>query len=242
MKEILIHIGIITIGLLMALGIDQTVEYFHHRHQVAEARDALRRERELNKHYFASETEELRRILPILHTNLAVYQYLRQHPGAPKQQWPGELHWLGFYPTFADAAWKNIQSSNVIGYMNQSDVRKQSLLYFQLGELNHSIETARKTKRQLFQVNVQEADPSKLSPAQLDQQIALSSQLIVDYAAIANYESAIHLNDGDFEPAPNMEEFYAIGNVSITPEDKNIFQESFKKLHSMDYLEDQDSH
>lgn len=32
-KDFLIHIVTITIGLLIAVGIEQTVEYFHHRHQ-----------------------------------------------------------------------------------------------------------------------------------------------------------------------------------------------------------------
>ena len=41
-KDILIHIGIITVGLLLAIGLEQTVEFFHHRHQVAETREALK--------------------------------------------------------------------------------------------------------------------------------------------------------------------------------------------------------
>jgi hypothetical protein len=32
-KDFLVHIGAITIGLLLAVGLEQTVEYVHHRHQ-----------------------------------------------------------------------------------------------------------------------------------------------------------------------------------------------------------------
>ena len=32
-KDFLIHIAAITIGLLLAVGLEQTVEYVHHRHQ-----------------------------------------------------------------------------------------------------------------------------------------------------------------------------------------------------------------
>lgn len=39
-KDFLIHISTIVIGLLIAVGLEQTVEWIHHRHQVAETRGA----------------------------------------------------------------------------------------------------------------------------------------------------------------------------------------------------------
>ena len=36
-RQFLIHIAAITIGLLIAIGLEQTVEYFHHRHQLVDA-------------------------------------------------------------------------------------------------------------------------------------------------------------------------------------------------------------
>ena|SRR5580658_3556240 len=44
-KNFFVHIATIVIGLLIAVGLEQTVEYFHHRHQVAEVRESLRVER-----------------------------------------------------------------------------------------------------------------------------------------------------------------------------------------------------
>ena len=43
-RDFLIHIATITIGLLIAIGLEQTVEYIHHRHQLAEMEDSLRAE------------------------------------------------------------------------------------------------------------------------------------------------------------------------------------------------------
>ena len=40
-KDFLIHIVTIVIGLLIAVALEQTVEFFHHRHEVAETRAAL---------------------------------------------------------------------------------------------------------------------------------------------------------------------------------------------------------
>ena len=39
-KEFFIHIATIVLGLLIAVGLEQTVEYFHHRHELAEVRES----------------------------------------------------------------------------------------------------------------------------------------------------------------------------------------------------------
>jgi plasmid maintenance system antidote protein VapI len=43
-KEFFVHIATIVIGLLIAVGLEQTVEYFHHRHLAREARASIQRE------------------------------------------------------------------------------------------------------------------------------------------------------------------------------------------------------
>jgi hypothetical protein len=43
-KEFFVHIATIVIGLLIAVGLEQTVEYFHHRHLASEARVSIQRE------------------------------------------------------------------------------------------------------------------------------------------------------------------------------------------------------
>jgi len=40
-KDFLIHIATIVIGLLIAIGLEQTVEAIHHHREVSEAREAL---------------------------------------------------------------------------------------------------------------------------------------------------------------------------------------------------------
>ena len=45
-RDFFIHIATITVGLLIALGLEQTVEFIHHRHEGAELRENLHRESE----------------------------------------------------------------------------------------------------------------------------------------------------------------------------------------------------
>src|ERR1700733_13966836 len=47
-RDFFVHIATIVLGLCIAVGLEQTVEFFHHRYLVAETREALRVEREEN--------------------------------------------------------------------------------------------------------------------------------------------------------------------------------------------------
>jgi hypothetical protein len=48
-KEFFIHIATIVLGLLIAVGLEQFVEYIHHRYEVRDTREMLRDEREKNR-------------------------------------------------------------------------------------------------------------------------------------------------------------------------------------------------
>ena len=50
-KSFFIHIATIVIGLLIAVGLEQTVELFHHRHQRHQLAEALRRNGEGNRQF-----------------------------------------------------------------------------------------------------------------------------------------------------------------------------------------------
>lgn len=50
-KSFLIHIAAIVVGLLIAVGLEQTVEFFHHRHQREQLAATLHRDGESNRRY-----------------------------------------------------------------------------------------------------------------------------------------------------------------------------------------------
>ncbi len=62
-KDFFVHIATISVGLLIAIGLEQTVEYFHHLHQLEKARSEL--------------TSELKANLKVLNQNLAVAEGLK---------------------------------------------------------------------------------------------------------------------------------------------------------------------
>jgi hypothetical protein len=118
-KEFFIHIATIVLGLLIAVGLEQTVEYFHHRYEVAETRKALEIERRININHFAMQTEEFHRFVPKLETDLAIFRFLKAHPHAPAEQWPGRFSGTHLGPslTYADARWNTAKQDNVLVLM-----------------------------------------------------------------------------------------------------------------------------
>src|SRR6185437_14673111 len=66
--------------------------------------EALRIERRVNINHFAMQTEEFYRFVPKLQNDLAIYQFLKAHPHAPPEQWPGKISGYHMMSRYTDAA------------------------------------------------------------------------------------------------------------------------------------------
>jgi len=61
-KEVLLPLGIVTIGILIALSLEGLVEWNHHRHLVREARENIRVEIEDNQKELAGHLKQVERV------------------------------------------------------------------------------------------------------------------------------------------------------------------------------------
>ena len=170
-KDFFIHIATIVIGLLIAIGLEQTVEYFHHRKEVRETREALKLELERNRRAYAVSITEFNRQSAALTNNLLVLDYIAHHPRATRAELPGILVWHAVRTGFADSAWKSAQQSNVTALMPQDEVRSISSLYALFDTANHNFDDIwpRIVHARLYAML--DPDPTHLSPDQLRQEI-----------------------------------------------------------------------
>src|SRR5690242_13563893 len=76
-RDFFVQIAAIAIGLLLALGLDRTVGYFHERHQLGQARRDLALEIEQNRRNWEKNVAEVQRIQKELETDVAVIQGLQ---------------------------------------------------------------------------------------------------------------------------------------------------------------------
>src|SRR5258708_36423624 len=94
--QFLIHIAAIAIELLIAIGLEQTVEYFHHRHQLKEAREELSAEFDEHRRILRQNLQAVKTIQSQLDHNMALQreQQTSHDPVADKLDYAYNL-----YPT-----------------------------------------------------------------------------------------------------------------------------------------------
>ena len=126
-RDFFIHIATIVLGLLIAIGLEQTVEFFHHRHLVAEARDNIHREIRENQQLLPSNVESLQENAARLKQNIDTIRILRNHPKDVHGKILYNLSWSGF----TDAAWRTARDTGALSYMPYDEVQQLSELYGQ---------------------------------------------------------------------------------------------------------------
>jgi hypothetical protein len=131
-RDFFIHIATIVIGLLIAIGLEQTVEFFHHRHQVAETRAALREEKAENIRLYHQNVEKHIMNMAYLHNNLRIFLYLRDHPGTPQEKLPGILYWPIFTSRPKETAWSTAAQTGVLDLMPRAEVSSLAATYANL--------------------------------------------------------------------------------------------------------------
>jgi hypothetical protein len=231
-KDFFTHIAAIAIGLLIAVGLEQTVEFFHHRHQVAEPREALLVEREQNHMRFADQTTEFHHRVPIHETNLAVFRYLRLHPGTPEKELPGKVSWHNIGVSFIDYAWQSAQQTGVTAFMPQDEVRRNAELYRRLKTCAESFAAFRVANTEARTYTVDDADLSHLTLVQIEGQIRLTRILLNRFYRYGSDLRSLSISNPDFSPAPSLGEIASI--VHESAEERRDLEESTKHLHSLD--------
>ena len=209
-RDFFIHIITIVIGLLIAIGLEQTVEHLHNRHEVAESREALRVERENNRALMAKQVVFFRRETAALQNNLEVFLYLQRHPGTPQTQLPGILTWHSALTGFSDAAWITAQQSGITALMPHAEVEAYAALYAQFHLINQGNAAYWTAVSNGLQYSTQDPDPSHLSPAGLANEIELTKD-----ALIKHLQHGVAMNDlseayPDFAPGIQRSDLLAI--------------------------------
>lgn len=168
-KDFAIHLAIVTIGLFIALMLEATVEYFHHRHIVAEARANIREELTSN-HKSAMEnigylSQNISQVVSNIHTI---------HGLEKESKFKGSLTNVMTFSSLDDAAWRTARDTGALAYMPYNEVQQYSEIYSAQQEVN---EKARTTADQEF--------------------LALAPVLTADDVKtlpVADYESMLHQN------------------------------------------------
>jgi hypothetical protein len=145
-KDFFLHIATIVIGLLIAVGLEQSVEWLHHKHQISEVRASLAQERDLNRRILDRDNEMLLQMDAELSADT---ELLQRRIAGDKSSLPGRLHYEWASYAAIDGAWQAAIQNGSLSLMPEEEVRNISYRYHIIAvyleasrELNRMIEQA----------------------------------------------------------------------------------------------------
>ena len=132
-RDFFIHIATIVIGLLIAIGLEQTVEYIHHRHQLKEARLALEEEKQANLVTFRKGIVTFEEARKSLQSYAATVRASIENPAEVVPAFPP----FGTYKSSQYTAWTTAQRSGALTLMRDTEQTRTDNLYADLRALNN---------------------------------------------------------------------------------------------------------
>ena len=179
-------------------------------------------------------TDEFRRFVPKLETNLQVFRYLRDHPHAPAAQLPGRLDWLALSISFVEASWKTAQQSTILQYMPREEVTHDDVLYGYLESLNKRVVAAQAALNDARRFSIVDPDPSHLSPAQVERQIDLTAEVLLQYALVGRTGRNLAAYAPDFKNPLKRDDVYGILHATTDPADQAAIDALGERIDSFE--------
>lgn len=124
-RDIAIHLGIVTVGLFIALMLEAGVEYWHHRHIVAEARANIRQEIEENHKAAEENVVNVQKSIDAIEANVKTIHVMMARP----KDFHGSLSNTMSFDQFHDAAWRTARDTGALSYMPYEEVQRYSDIY-----------------------------------------------------------------------------------------------------------------
>jgi hypothetical protein len=164
LKDVAFHLFIVTVGILIALSLEQIVEWRHHRELVREARTNIVSEIRDNK----KELDALQTVIPELRKNQStILQFIQDVMDHGKSK-INSLQLSFHLAQLSDTSWTTAQTVGALGFMPYVEVKKYAAVY-KLQDQYASFQTrtadAVVNAMTAFSEN---KDPNKLSHAELE--------------------------------------------------------------------------
>jgi hypothetical protein len=112
-SDFFIHVATICVGLLIAIGLEQSVEYLHQRHELHKARVELRDETDNNRRIAAAQLDCIHQVQAELTSDMALLLAHR----ATGQPLTAKLHFDWYFRRVHSAAWTINRQSGALSQM-----------------------------------------------------------------------------------------------------------------------------
>jgi hypothetical protein len=176
-RQFFIHIAAITIGLLIAIGLEQTVVYFHHRHQLQEARRELAVELESNRRVVGINLEATRKVMAELDADMALLRAVQTSPASQSPEPIGSklVYGLGNFYWPKDATWQAVKQNGSLGLMAHDELHYYVYIYEDIAIIMEQLNELG-ARMAVANAIAQRSSDGNLTPKDIDELITVTSE------------------------------------------------------------------
>ena len=128
LKDFFIHLLTISVGLLIAVGIEGCVERHQHRELAQDARETLRKEIKENSKTMSDALTDIGKRETAIVGAIAMFKNIRQHPNDKSAQ-NGSFRTDFSLTPLDDTAWKTAQTTAALTFMPYDEANRYSDIY-----------------------------------------------------------------------------------------------------------------
>ena len=179
-RDFFIHIATIVVGLLIAIGLEQTVEAVHRHGELRETRESLRNELEENRKFYDNDVNFYRAVREELEHDLTSLRYIQLHRGARLDDLPYALSFAQRYNPFSQTAWTTAGVDGGRPLLTRAELGSSDELYWELGEANRLNGELSATMVSASRYSLGQPDATQLNPEQLEAEINIVTKAMED--------------------------------------------------------------
>jgi hypothetical protein len=216
-QDFFIHIATIVIGLLIAVGLEQTVEFFHHRHQAREGLDLLRREVDENRAKLQYNVKVLALVERQHRADIGVLRRLRAGILRPGDR----LIFIRPYNALGSSAWKVVHESDAAAYIPHDLMALHDELYEGQQGINEDTRSSYiELQKATAALNTEQDDKDAIGEDRI--------QLAADYRDEHRAESLSSMNAETFDA--DMSKLSGVQDLSrLTPPQIDRLEQGFQQ-------------
>jgi hypothetical protein len=222
-RDALVHVALITVGLLIALGLESAASWMHHRHQRDEAMRAIAAELERNRESVNNDLRSFRGEAVAYRSDLDAFVYLGRHPGTAEDRLPTAIRWLIIRDPISVSAWNTAHESGVIAYFDPAEARRFDHLYDYFRKIDSAQADLVQAVMNARAYQLLDSDASHLSATQAQEQVQLCKQLLRAHYLVGLQLANLASEFPEF-PSLGFDELHAqfAAPVAETPELKRL--------------------
>ncbi len=192
-RDFLIHLLTITIGLLIALGLEGLVEWAHHRHLVHRAYATIQREMQENASTAAKDAQWIREDEQRIQQDIQTLLSLR----AGKKIEHGSLEYNERWDSLSSAAWQTAHASGAMNYLDYAEAQAIAEVYGQQEITNTFGLEAYKSHTMAISPLFISGDPNSMTREEVQLSLQRSADLLLNLRTLEQLLVQLQKNYAD---------------------------------------------